>query len=142
MSMNEKERSVIQKKFDETRQDFEKWKQKVDEDGRAKIIENLQSILSERLKVLQVDKPKSPIPPHISYYQQNFQSFKGSSTAIKLQESIKEWNNLSAGEKEPYYESMNKYHEDMIVWKETSSQDGRKKVIKAIKKLLSQLKMK
>ena len=97
MSMNEKERSVIQKKFDETRQDFEKWKQKVDEDGRAKIIENLESSLSERLKILQFDKPKSHIPPHICYYKQNFKTFKGSTTSIKLQESTKEWKKLSAG---------------------------------------------
>ena len=38
--------------------------------------------------------------------------------------------NLSAAEREPYYESLNKYNKDIIVWKETTSQDGRMEVIK------------
>ena len=48
---------------------------------------------------------------------------------------------VSAAEKEPYYESLNKYNKDMTVWKKTATQDGRMKVINAIKKLLRQLKM-
>ena len=140
-AMNEKERSILEKKFEETQQDFEKWKQKVKKDGRAKIMKDLESNLSERLKSLQFDKPKRFTPPHACYLQQNCKSFKGSTNQNKLQECNKQWKNLSAAEKEPYYESLNKYNKDMIVWKETTSQDGRMEVIQAIKKLLYKLKL-
>ena len=137
-AMNEKERSILEKKFEETQQDFEKWKQKVKKDGRAKIMKDLESNLSQRLKSLQFDKPKHFTPPHTCYFNQNF---KGSFNSIQLQESVKQWKNLSAAEKEPYYESLNNYNKDMIVWKEKAGKDGRMKVIQLIKKLLSQLKM-
>ena len=75
------------------------------------------------------------------YYQQTFKSYEGSDSKTKLQQSMKKWKTLSAAEKEPYYESVNKYNKEMIVWKETTSQDGRIEVIKAIKTLLTQLKM-
>ena len=140
-AMNEKERRILEKKFEKTQQDFEKWKQKVKQDGRVKIMKDLESNLNQRLKKLEFDKPKRCIPPNIYYYQQTFKSYEGSDSKTKLQQSMKKWKTLSAAEKEPYYESVNKYNKEMIVWKETTSQDGRIEVIKAIKTLLTQLKM-
>ncbi len=140
-AMNEKEKSVIQKKFEEKQQDFDEWKQKLKADGRFKIMKDIESNLNQRLKSLEHDKPKRYIPPNFCYYQQNYKSFEGSTPQIKLQESLKKWKTLSAAEREPYYESVYKYRKEIIVWKETTSQDGRMEVIKAIKTLLTKLKM-
>ncbi len=139
-SMNEKERSAIQKRFDATRQELDKWKHKIQDDGRAEILRNIESSLSQRLKSLESDKPKF-IHPHICYFQQNFKFFQGFPMNKRMQELSKKWKSLSAEEKEPYYESLNKYHADMPGWKETTSQDGRMAIIQAIKKLLYHLKI-
>ena len=140
-ALNEKERSILQKEFAETQQDFEKWKQKVKRDGRAKIMKNLESILDQKLKSLEFDKPKRHLGPHLCYFYENFKGSSPKGNGIQFQQSMKQWNNLSAAEREPYYETLHQYRKDMIVWKEKTSQDGRKNLIEAIKKLLYQLKM-
>ena len=108
MSLNEKERTAIQKRFEATRQELDKWKQKIQDDGRAEIIRNIESSLSQRLKSLQSDKPKY-IPPHICYINQNSKDFKDLPGKERMQELGKKWNTLSDEEKEPYYKSLNQY---------------------------------
>ena len=137
----ESERSEIQKRFDETRQELEKWKQRVEKDGRAKtIIRNLDKSLNIKLQSLQFDKPKYCSPPAF-YFKQNFNSFKETTSTAKMQESQKKWKTMSEEEKEPYYKAADKYYEDMIVWKEKIYKDGRINCIEAIKKSLNQLKL-
>ena len=87
-AMNEKERSILEKKLEETRQGLEKWKQKVKADCRVKIIKDLESKLNQSL---QFDKPKHYTPPNLCYYQQNLKSYEGSTCKIKFQESLKKW---------------------------------------------------
>ena len=137
--MDEQERKAYQKKFDESRLDLDKWKDKVEKDGRAEIIKNLESSLKERLKSLQFDKP-TYVNPAICYYQKNYKSYEGKANG-RLAKCMMQWKTLSDAEKEPYYESLNNYNKDMIVWKEKAGKDGRMKVIQLIKKLISQLKM-
>ena len=75
LSMNEKEWSDVHKMFDESRQDLEKWKQKVKEDGRAKRIKNLESSINKRLKILQHDKPKC-MRPFVCFFATTLQKWK------------------------------------------------------------------
>ncbi len=133
LSMNEKERSDLRKKFDKSREDLEKWKQKVKEDGRAKRIKDLESSINERLKILQHDKPKC-MRPFVCFLQQH-------NKGEKMENCKEKWNSLSAAEKEPYYEPINKYKQDIVVWKEKTRLDGRKMVITTLKKLRNQLKL-
>ncbi len=49
--MNESERSVVRKKFEEKQHEFETWKQKVEKDGRAQLIKNLKIVLSKRFNI-------------------------------------------------------------------------------------------
>ncbi len=130
-AMDDNERSVYQKRFDETRQELDKWKQQVEKDGRAKTIRNLELSLNLKLQSLQIDKPKF-VPAPVLYFQQN---------SYSIEVSHKKWKTLNTAEKEPYYEASERYHEDMIVWKEKIYKDGRIKCIEAIKKSLTQLKL-
>ncbi len=137
--MDEQEKRAHQKKFNESRQELKKWKEKIEKDGRAEIIKNLEYNLKERLKSLQFDKP-TYVNPAICYYQKNYKNLEGKANG-RLTECMMQWKTLSDAEKEPYYESLHKYNKDMIVWKEKAGRDGRMKVIQVIKKLRSQLKM-
>ncbi len=130
-SMNESERNVYQKKFEETRQDFEKWKQKVEKDGRAEVIKNVNSVLGEKLKSLEFDKPKRIYPFNVFMKKE-----KGD-----MKEVGKKWKSLNATEREPFYEPINKYNRELPVWKEKTRQDGRYRNIEAVKKLIAKLRM-
>ena len=103
-------------------------------------IKNVKFILSKRLKSLEFDKPKKALPYNY-FLQQNIKSCESEKQREKLKELGKKWQNLSAAEKEPYYEPINRYRNELSVWKEKTKQDGRYKNIEAVKKLLRQLKM-